>query len=327
MNSRRRTLVTFAAVGLPSWLQHAVAQRLPRVGVLFNGSERSSHLRLDALRAGLKALGYVEGKNLILTVLWNESGMVERLPDLAANLLRERPDVIVAAPAVAAAAVRKHTDTVPIVMGWGAGAVKIGLAKSLARPGGNVTGLDAQNEELVAKHVELLKEIAPNVARLGVLNTGKSLFHDEAWASAVKAAQILKLVLVDLRVNDPRDFARVASACGNGSCEALYVMSDPVLVNWRAEIIELAARLRIPAIYTQPDFALEGGLLSYSPNIDAMALRAATFVDKILKGAKPADLPIERPTRFELIVNQKTAKALGLTIPQTILVRADRMIQ
>lgn len=327
MDSRRRKMAVITTLGLVPWLPSAVPQRLYRVAVLINGSERNMGSRVDALRAGLTTHGYIEGKNLILIVRWNESGLVERLPDLAADLVRQRPDVAVAAPVLSAAAFQKHSRTLPIVMGWGAGAVKVGLAKSLARPGGNVSGLDSQNEDLTDKHIELLKDMAPGMTRLGILNTGKYLFHDEGWSSAVRAAKILKLRLVDLRVSQQEDLAPIAAMCSKGGCDGLYVMPDPVLTNWRMPILELAARLRLPAMYPQPDFVREGGLMSYAPNIEDMMRRAAVFVDKILKGAKPADLPIERPTRFELMVNLKTAKEIGLTIPQTILVSATHVIQ
>jgi len=252
---------------------------------------------------------------------------LERLPDLAEELLRSKPDVLVVAPVVAAAAAQKHTKTVPIVIASGGGVVKIGLAQSLARPGGNVTGLENQAEELVQKHIELLKTIVPGITRLAVLNTGKYIFHDEAWRAAAQAAQVMKVTLVDVRVGAPRDLARLASICGKEGCGGLYVMTDPLLTNWRAQIIEEAFRLRLPAVYPSIEFAEEGGLISYSQNIQEQYRRAAAYVDKILKGAKPGDLPIERPTIFELVVNLKTAKALGLTIPNSILLQTTRIIE
>lgn len=304
----------------------ALAQRVYRVAVLLNGSERTQAANFEALRAGLRDLGYVEGKNLSLSVRWNE-GSLERLPDSAAELLREKPDVFVAAPVVAAAAVHKHSRTVPIVLASGTGAVKIGLAQSLARPGGNVTGVENQNEELTEKRLELLKTIAPKVSRVGVLNSGKYLFHEEAWRSAARAAQALKIALIDVRVGTPADLARLATLCGKGACDGLYVMTDPITSNWLTQITAEAARLRLPAVYPGSAFVQAGGLLSYAPNVEDMYRRAAVFVDKILKGAKPGDLPIERPTKFELIINMKTARALGLTIPESLRLRADRVIE
>ena len=304
----------------------SLAQRVYRVSALFNGTERTLGGRYAAFRAGMAELGYIEGKNLVLKVHWNEGGL-ERLHDMAALALRDKPEVMVCGPVLAAAAVQKLDRNMPVVMAWGAGAIKIGLAKSNARPGGNVTGLETQNEDLTPKHMELLKEISPAISRLGIVNSGNYLFHQEAWQAATQAGKVLKLSLIDIRVNTSGELQRIAELCGKGGCDGLYVMPDPLAINWRKQIIEYADRLRLPAVYFQPEFTQEGGLISYSPNIEHMFRRAATFVDKILKGAKPADLPIERPTRFELIVNGKTAKALGISIPQTILIRADRVIE
>ena len=325
MNNRRKLVLALgaAALGAPDIL---LAQRVYRIAVLIHGTERTLGARFEALRAGLRELGYIEGKNLSISIRWNEGGL-ERLPDLAEELLRSKPDVLVVAPVVAAAAAQKHTKTVPIVIASGGGVVKIGLAQSLARPGGNVTGLENQAEELVQKHIELLKTIVPGITRLAVLNTGKYIFHDEAWRAAAQAAQVMKVTLVDVRVGAPRDLARLVSICGKEGCGGLYVMTDPILTNWRAQIIEEAFRLRLPAVYPSIEFAEEGGLISYSQNIQEQYRRAAAYVDKILKGAKPGDLPIERPTIFELVVNLKTAKAFGLTIPNSILVQTTRIIE
>jgi len=325
MNNRRRLLFAFGAgaLGAPARL---LAQRVYRIAVLIHGSERAWTARYDALRAGLRTLGYVEGGNLNLSVRWNEGGL-ERLPDLAAELLRNEPDVFVASPVLSAAAAHKHTQIVPIVIASGSGAVKIGLAKSLARPGGNVTGLESQQQDLTLKHLELLKAIAPAVSRVGVLNTEKFIYHDDAWRAAAQAAKVLKLTLIDLRVEALGDLARLAPTCGKAGCDALYVMVGPNFINWRTKIVEQAAQLHLPAVYYQPEFVHEGGLISYSADIEDMFRRAAIHVDKILKGARPADLPIEQPTKFELEVNRKTAKALGLTIPGPILVQATRVIE
>jgi putative ABC transport system substrate-binding protein len=326
MISRRNALAGVTALASCAWLGAGTAQRMYRIAVLVHGLERTQGARVEALRTGLREHGYVEGKNLSLSVRWNEGGL-ERLPDLAAELLRGKPDVLAAGPVVSAAAAQKQTRAVPIVIMWGAGAVKVGLAKSYARPGGNVTGLEAQNEDLSPKHMELLKTIAPGTSRLGVLNTGTNLFHEEAWQAATQAAQALKIALIDVRLGVMEDIARVPEICGKGACDGLYVMPDPLISNWRSQIIEQAAKLRLPAVYFQPEFVLEGGLLSYSANIEDMCRRAAGHIDKILKGAKPAELPIERPSKFELVINLKTARALGLTIPDAVLARADRLVK
>jgi putative ABC transport system substrate-binding protein len=324
MDRRKFLIGGLAALGTARTA--SAQQRMHRIAVLVHGPERTQRGRVDALRAGLKHHGYAEGRNLSLSVHWNDGGM-ERLPGLAAEMLKAKPDVVVAAPVFAAAAVQKHTASVPIVLMWGAGAVKIGLAKSFARPGLNVTGLETQGEDLTGKHMELLKTIAPGVSRIGVLNSVNYIFHEEAWRAADQAARALKLSLVDVRVGGAEDLGRLAASCGNGGCDGLYVMPGPVLINLRAQVIEQAARLRLPAIYFQPEFVEEGGLASYSPNIEEMCRRAAGHVDRILKGAKAGDLPIERPLKFELVINLKTAKSLGLTIPGELLARADRVIQ
>ena len=294
--------------------------------MLTHGSERSYAARFEALRTALKAHGYEEGRNLAFSARWNEGGL-ERLPELAAELLRENPDVVVCGPTLSSAAVQKHSRTVPVVQANGAGAVKIGLAKSFARPGSNVTGLETQTEDLTPKHIELLKSVVPGVSRVAVLNTGNYLFHDEAWRAARRAAETLKLKLIDVRVAATGELDRLGAVCAKEACGGLYVMPDPSTINWRAVIVSQAARLKLPAVYFQPEFVDAGGLMSYSANIEDMWRRAAGYVDRILKGASPASLPIERPTKFEFVFNLRTAKSLGLVIPGELLVRADRVIQ
>ena len=326
MNKRRKIIFALGAFATTTWARVGHAQRVYRIAVLMHGTERSMGGRLEVLREGLKELGYVEGKNLNLSVRWNEGGL-DRLPDLAAELLHDKPDVLVTSNVLGAQAVFRHTRTVPIVLAGGAGAVKVNLAQSLARPGGNVTGVTTMGDEITSKRVELLKTMVPGLSRLGVLTTGKSLVHDEQMRGVMKAAQALKLKIIEVRVSVPGDLARLAAICGKGNCQALFVEQDPELTSWRAQIIESAARLHLPAFYPSADFVQGGGLISYSANNAGLFRRAATFVDKILKGAKPGDLPIEQPTTFELVVNQKTAQALGIKIPNEILLRADKVIQ
>lgn len=322
MNRRDVVLALVALGAAPLAVQ---AQRVFRIGVLIHGTERTYGARVEALRAGLRELGYVEGRNLKLSVHWNEGG-AERLPDLAAELLREKPDVLVAAPVFSAAAAHKHTRTVPIVMASGAGAVQIGIAQSLAHPGGNVTGLTHQGEDLTQKQVELLKTIAPDISSVGFLTTGKSFIYEEQRRHAMRAAEVLKLRFIEVRVGTAADLERLASMCGRGGCEALLMATDPTLTNLRAQIYDWATRLRLPAVYPVPEYAKEGGLIGYGANVEELFRRATIYVDKILKGAKPGDLPIEQPTKFELVVNLKVAKAIGLTIPQAVLLRADEVI-
>ena len=323
MNRRNAVLALLALGTTPLAVQ---AQRVFRIGVLIHGTDRTYGARVEALRAGLRELGYVEGRNLDLSVRWNEGG-AGRLPDLAAELLREKPDVLVAAPVFSAAAAHKHTHTVPIVMASGSGAVQIGIVQSLARPGGNVTGVTHQGEDLTAKQVELLKTIAPGISSVGFLTTGKSFIYEEQRRDAMRAAEVLKLRFIEVRVGTAADLERLTSMCGKGGCEALLVATDPSLTTWRAQVYNWATRLRLPAVYPVPEYAKEGGLIGYGANGEELFRRAATYVDKILKGAKPSDLPIEQPTKFELVVNLRAAKAIGLTIPQSVLLRADEVIQ
>jgi putative tryptophan/tyrosine transport system substrate-binding protein len=322
--NRRDAIVAMLALGimpLAAW-----AQRVFRIGVLIDAPESTQHARLEALRAGLRDLGYIEGKNLSLSVRWNE-GSSDRLPDLVDELLREKPDVLVASPVFSAAAAHKRTHTVPIVMAYGAGALQIGIVQSLAHPGGNVTGVTNQSEDLTQKQVELLKTITPGISGIAFLTTGKSFVYEDQKRLAMQAAEVLKLRFFEARVETPADLEGLASVCGEGGCQALLIASDPIITNWRAQVYDWASRLRLPAVYPVPEFAKEGGLIGYGANPEALFRRAATYVDKILKGTKPGDLPIEQPTKFELVVNLKAAKAIGITIPQSVLLRADEVIE
>jgi len=321
--NRRDTVLGLVALGAAPLVVQA--QPVFRIGVLIHGTERTYGARVEALRAGLRELGYVEGRNLKLSVHWNAGG-AERLPDLAAELLREKPDVLVAAPVFSAAAAHKHTRTVPIVMASGSGAVQIGIVQSLARPGGNVTGVTHQGEDLTQKQVELLKTIAPGISSVGFLTTGQSFIYEEQRRHVMRAADVLKLRFIEVRIGTAADLGRLASMCGKGGCEALIVATDPTLTNLRAQIYDWATRLRLPAVYPVPEYAKEGGLIGYGANGEELFRAAATYVDKILRGAKPGDLPIEQPTKFELVVNLRAAKEIGLTIPPAVLLRADQVI-
>lgn len=322
--NRRDFVCVLVALGAAA--PSAQAEPVFRIGVLIHGTERTYGTRVEALRGGLRDLGYVEGKNLKLLVRWNEGG-AERLPDLAAELLREKPDVLVAAPVFSAAAAHKRTRTVPIVIASGSGAVQVGIAQSLARPGGNVTGVSHQGEDLTQKQIELLKAIAPDISSIGFLTTRTSFIYEEQRRHVMRAAEVLKLKFIEVRIDTAADLGQLASMCGKGGCEALIVATDPTLTNLRRQIYDWAAKLRLPAVYPVPEFAKEGGLIGYGANGEELFRSAATYVDKILKGAKPGDLPIQQPTKFELVVNLKAAKAIGLTIPQAVLLRADQVIR
>ncbi len=212
-------------------------------------------------------------------------------------------------------------------MANGAGALQVGIVQSLAHPGGNVTGVTNQGDDLTQKQMELLKMIAPGISGIAFLTTGKSFVYEDQKRQAMQAAKALKLTFFEVRVGTPADLNRLASACGKGGCQALLMATDPIITNWRAQVYEWAERLRLPAVYPSPGYAKEGGLIGYGANPEVLFRRAATYVDEILKGAKPGDLPIEQPTKFDLVVNLKAAKAIGITIPQSVLVRADEVIQ
>ena len=298
--------------------------RMPLIVVLMHGTE--SVIRLDALREGLRELGYHEKQNYRMEVRWSDN-RVERLPELARELLGFKPDVAVAQPVLAAQAFHRESKTIPIVMAGGAGAQRVGLIASLARPGGNVTGLTNQGDELTTKLFELLQEIAPRAKRVVALSSGLGAVELDVRAGSRAAAKAYGLTLIEAFAESPSQLRLLAERCARERCEALVSLLDPNLTNFRGDVVALAAKLRIPAAYPINAFAEDGGLISYSTNTLQLTRRAATYVDKILKGAKPGDLPVERPTKFELVVNQKTAKALGLKIPPSILVRTDRVIE
>ena len=311
-----------AAVPAAAWAQ----PRVPLIAVLVHAKESRDLGRLEALREGLRGLGYVEGRNYRMEVRWSENE-VERLPALARELLAMKPDVAVCAPVLAAQALHRESKTVPIVMASGAGAQGFGLIASLARPGGNVTGLTNQGDELTTKHFQLLKEIAPRAKRVVTLSSGLGSVEGETRSASRAAAKAYGMTLIEAWADAPEKLSPLPARCERERCEALVVLLDPNVGSFRAEIIALAAKLRIPAAYPDLRFAEEGGLVAYSVDARQLWRRAASYVDKILKGARPGDLPVEQPTKFELVVNLKTAKALRITIPQSMLLRADRMIE
>ncbi|MGH7275466.1 MAG: ABC transporter substrate-binding protein [Candidatus Rokuibacteriota bacterium] len=297
----------------------------PRVGWLTLQAEDDAPARLEAFRRGLRDLGYVEGQNIVI-----ETGFArnrsDRLPDLARELVRSRVSVIVAVDPPTLRAARDATGTTPIVTRMSDDPVAAGLAVSLARPGGHVTGLYSLAEELSAKRLELLREAFPRIRRVAVLmssaNAGSQRWFDETGV----AARSLKIQLQPLDVKSADGLEAAFRAAVDGHAEALITLRNPLIVRNTKRIVSLAARYRLPAIYDAREFVEAGGLMSYGTNLAELYRHAAVYVDKILKGAKPVDLPIEQPTTFELVVNQKAAKALGLTLPPSFLVRADRVI-
>jgi len=319
-----RALALALLIALPT--AEVEAQETPkvgRIGVLFGGSPADS--LAESFEHGLHDLGYVEGRNISIEHRWAE-GRADRLPGLAAELVRLSVDVIVA-PSQAALAARKATAVIPIVMPVITDPVRLGLVASLARPGGNATGFATQNEELPGKWMELVKEALPKVSRVAFL--WSPIYDGGAQLRAAEAAApSLGLRLQAFKLERPEDFGTAFSGMQKNRAEALIVSSSPFFYAHRARLVEFAAKHRVPAIYHQSEFVVgSGGLMSYGPDFRDLFRRSATYVDRILKGAKPRDLPVQQPTKFELVVNRKTAQALGLTIPQPVLLLADKFIE
>jgi putative ABC transport system substrate-binding protein len=282
---------------------------------------------LDAFRQGLRELGWVEGQNIVIDYRFAE-GRFDRLPDLAAELVRLKVDIIVAVPTPAAVAAKNATGTMPIVAISVGDPVGIGLIASLARPGGNVTGSSySVGLEIGGKQLELLKETVPKVRRVAILSNPGNPGQPLSIRELNVAARSLGVQLQLLEARGPNEFDGAFAAMATERVGALLVVADSLFVLHRSRLADLAARSRLPAVYGSRDTVEAGGLMSYGPSLRDLYRRSATYVDKILKGAKPGDLPVEQPTKFELVINLKTAKALGLTIPQSLLQRADEVIQ
>jgi len=299
-------------------------RKVPRVGFVCALSGPSSHTE-EFLR-GLRELGYVEGKNITVEYRFAD-GRLERFRDFAAELARQKVDIIVAASAQAIQPAKDATRTIPIIMAQSEDPVGSGFVAGLARPGGNLTGLTTMSPELSGKRLELLKDVVPRVSRVAVLWNGANPVAALELRETEVAARALGVKLQPLKVRGPNDLGRAFSAMTRERAGALIVLPDFMFFDHRARLVDLAAKGRLPVIYEGPEFAEAGGLLAYGPRYDDLFRRSAAFVDKILKGARPADLPVEQPTRFDLVLNLKTARALGLAIPQSVLIRADRVIQ
>ena len=318
------TAVILVSVHLAEAQQPA---KIPRIGYLTASSLSVNPARIEAFRQGLRELGYIEGKNIVIE--WRSSeGKADRLPALAAELVRLKVDVIVTSGPVATRAAKEATTTIPIVMAQDIDPVGSGFVASLARPGGNITGLSTFRPELSGKQLELLKEIVPRLSRVAVLGTSTQPGYAQQLREVELAAGALGVQLQYFDVLDPKDIETAFLAASKGRADAVLMMVAGAIANaHRTEIVELAVKSRLPAVYGQLEFMDAGGLMFYGASIPEMFRRAATYVDKILKGTKPADLPVEQPTKFELMINLKTAKQIGLTIPPNVLARADKVIK
>jgi putative ABC transport system substrate-binding protein len=324
----RRGFIEVIAGGLlaaPRAVKAQQAGKVWRIGYLTGGSADSDKTLLAAFQQGLAALAYVEGKSISLEQRY-AAGHTERIPDLAAELVRGKVDVILVT-ATAVYEARAALVEIPTVFVIADDPVRAGLVASLAHPAGHMTGLSSLNTELDGKRLEILKAALPAVRRVGILSTSQDRAQGERVAAAERAARSLGLQLQIFQVPSMDQLPRTIDAATHGHIGALMVLSSPVFRGYQAQTAQLVIKTRLPVVSAWREFPEAGGLLSYGTSVPAMFNRAALFVDKILKGAKPGDLPIEQPTKFELVINLKTAKALGLTIPPSLLQRADEIIQ
>jgi putative ABC transport system substrate-binding protein len=320
------TLSLFMA---PGFTVAQPAEQVRRIGMLRAGmTSTDSERNLEAFRQGLRALGYIDGQNLVIESRSAE-GRAARLPDLAAELVRLQVGVLVAGGAPAIRAAQQATRTIPIVMAGTSDAVAQGFIASLARPGGNITGLSDLGAELHGKRLELLKEMVPQSAHIAVLTNPASPYHASRMHNLTVAAQTLGVHLHVVEVRRAEELDTAFTALTQARADALLVVSDALVLSTSrsGQIAALAATSRLPAMYDWREFVNAGGLMSYGPSFQDTYRRAATYVDKLLKGAQPADLPVEQPTKFELIINLKTAQALGLTMSPSLLLLADEVIQ
>jgi ABC-type uncharacterized transport system substrate-binding protein len=302
-------------------------KKVPRIGYLTGATPDGQSARIEAFRQGLRDLGYVEGKNIVVEYRYAEEKL-DRLPALAAELVRLKVDVIVTGGSGNTRAAKEATNTIPIVMAQDADPVGNGFVASLARPGGNITGLATLAPEIGGKQLELLKEVVPNLSRVAVLAAPSTTPGSVQQRREIElAAGAFKVQLQYLDVLGPKDIETAFLAASKGRVDAVVVLRGTVLGSHGTHISELAAKNRLPAIYGTRQSVEAGGLMSYAANASDLDRRAATYVDKILKGAKPADLPVEQPKKFELIINLKAAKQIGLTIPPNVLARADKVIK
>jgi putative ABC transport system substrate-binding protein len=324
---RRRFLLTSATGVLAASLAEAQSGAKPaRIGLLNATSAAGVALRIEAFRQGLRDVGYEEGKNIVIEYRYAE-GRLERLGLLAAELVRLNVEVIVSSGPADTKAAKGATSTIPIVMAWDSDPVGSGFVASLARPGGNITGLSSLSLGLGGKQLELLKEVVPGFSRVAVFGHSEEPGNEQNLREVELAARALGTKTRVFDVTNRRDIETAVQAAGKEGANAGLVLPSPISSLHRAEFAERAMKNRLPVVYWRGEAVAAGGLMSYGPSFNDLFRRAATYVAKILKGAKPADLPVEQPTKFELVINLKTAKALGLTIPPSLLARADQVIE
>lgn len=327
MTMRRREFiaVVISAAAWPLAVRAQQPTKVRRIGFLRFGQAFPNAGRVEALRTGLRELGYVEGKNILVEFRWAET--VGQLPELAAELVRMDVDVIFAMSSTEVEPARQATKMIPIVFAVHADPVGTGHVASLGRPGGNVTGLSMVLTELAAKELELLKEALPYATRIGVLWNPTTPSHAPALKAVEAAGEKLGVQLVTVPVRTVEDFQGALSTMLREHVGGFLVVSSPLTISHRARLAELAVKHGLPSMFASKESAEAGGLMSYAPNLNDLVRRSAIYIDKILKGAKPADLPVEQASKYELVINLKTAKALGLAIPPAVLARADEVIE
>jgi putative ABC transport system substrate-binding protein len=326
---QRRDFIALLGVAA-SWPFAARAQqpttKVPRIGWLVTGDPTSYRLSLAAFRDGLRALNYVEGRNIAIEYRW-AGGVVDRLPELARDLVREKVDVILAGGTIGARAASDATQTIPIVAAGAGDLVEVGLIRSLAQPGGNLTGFVTSASEMAAKHGEIIKEIVPQAKRAAVLWNPTGSNTQLEMKALKESALALQLALTSYEASTLKDLENALDAIRKTQPDIVLVLNDPFMFTQRKRIVDSLFQAHLPAIHGFREFVDDGGLVSYGPSISDTYRRAATYVDKILKGAKPGDLPVQLPIKFELVINLKTAKALGLAVPLPLLDRADEVIE
>jgi putative ABC transport system substrate-binding protein len=325
---RRRDFIAGLG-GAATWPVVARGQqggKVRRIGLLSGASREGASNNVDAFLQGMRELGYVEGRDFITDFRFAD-GNYERFPELAAELVRLEADVIVTGTTAAIPTLQRATTTIPIVLANSTDPVGNGFVVSLARPGGNITGLSGSSEDTSPKQLELVTSVVTDVSRIGLIGNPASAVYADVRKNAQTAAQKVGLTLVSVEARNPQEIDRAFTALDNQRVQALIAAADAVLFTQRRQIAELALRNRLPSMFSQREYAEAGGLMSYGENLSVFFRRAASFVDKIFKGAKPGDLPMEQPARFNLVINRKTADALGLTIPARLYIFADEVIE
>jgi ABC-type uncharacterized transport system substrate-binding protein len=318
------SVIAFVLVVSGAVAQAQQPKKVPRIGFLSTAAHSSLSSRLEAFRQGLRELGFIEGKNIAIEYRSAE-GKPDRLPELAAELVRLKVDCIVTAGETPTRAAKQATSTIPIIMTTVGDPVVLGFAASLARPGGNITGLTTNSPDLAGKRLELLKETIPKLSRVAVFSDPRSATTELKETEA--AARSLKVQLIFLEAQNLDDLENAFRSSTKSHADAIVIGTGGFFNTHQKRIVELAAKHRLPGMYIEQEFVLAGGLMTYATSIPELYRRAGTYVDKILKGAKPADLPVEQPRKFELVINLNTAKQIGLTIPPNVLARADRVIR